>query len=1356
MARKKKAKAQPQEFSAWSKGQTKTAPLANAKKLSDLWEPVQQPKGSPRAPQYARTQQYLQTYDSGKEQEFKQWVNDKMQGTRRERSSVLNLFGKEYGKNQDEKESKIRSQLNLPTTKTEKKSAYDELNKRTASAKNSKALQAVAADKERGGNFFKNLGSNFKDFVVGMATGDGEKAAKAGVKQGDSMGKTGKEIDRFATRATNSALLGLPKALDTKAGAKPQEYERRKDQTKAGTVTDFIADASGYLVPATGAVKGVRAAGVNRGAAQAAKEIAKGNVKGNVGKLAKGTAIEGALVGGGVSTAEEAINAAINPDKFDARQAAKNIGVNTALGAVADPILSVAAPLARNAINARNFQRSLPEMPDFRQPATSTQQTATATPTATPALPAKAQARNSNKPPTYVEGTQRITHHDLNSKTVDKLLNSKAYNDLSQEEFQLLAKAQNNPLDAVEAAKLRTVQKEIDLMIADNSPKSKTTSIPADPKKLTPDEATARLREMESPIATYDDVKKRMSIRDTAKTFTASFNRSIIDSANDLKGIEKALRTVDSDNVLKTLPRGDLKVSDSIYKQSRLLSSSTARAVNYAKDTFTPLAQQLEVHGLKSSDLDEYATAMHAMDIFNTNAQTGKRTVELLDEFDALLTRRPKDMTGEQALSWDKQRREMLKELGDLNPYALPDTATPEWAEAVLTKWQGNQAMQDAHRTFMQIQQINLDNARKAGFIDEPTMLMLNERHPNYISMARDVGESAIKGQGRTKATQPIGKRKDGSTEYKILPATESAMRNYIMTSRNAEKNELMQTIARYAEIDKDGTLFKESKEPIAGRTVTAYFDGQQKHYEVPEYLVNYLENSAKAEQPNALVDAAKPFADLVKKGSTHYNIPFHFISAVRDSASAAMVSRTGQNPASVAAGFLDSFFGKSIEKLSKGKYKSAVDAYEKMGGGASQFISRTDDEIKEMAKAIETGHLKGDKNTVVLNPLRLIEDFGMKMERGARLGEFKQAQKKGYSDRDAFFEATDIMDYSQMGKDIKQANKVVPYLNAAIRGNARVIQAFNEDRLGFLSKGAMYIAAPTAALYMSRFAPTTSEEQRRKIDNMQPYQKNLYWAMPDPASEKIILIPKPHFIGQAFANPVERMLDQITGSTTRTADEEVKAGLKDIASILVPPNSVGGLNTFLELGANKDFFTGYDIESQYDRQAFVPKDERYNQYTSELAKALGNEFVSPAQIDHTIKKTTGSLGTQALDLTDWAANQLLDTTAKPKTLDDIFGKSVKQFTYDPKASLGTTQDIAKAAAMENKGATKAEKKALKEQESATTYNKEMKAINDDIKAVQNDSSMTPEEKKREIESLRNEQRRIGSNFRDWYNSLRN
>ena len=1365
----KKKKKQPEKYSAWSGSQTQSASPAKLTKMEQLWEPVKN-QSVARVPEYQRTVQQTQAWNPQKEQDFKHWVNDKLNGTKKERSSILRTFGNEYGKNFDDKETTVRSMMKLSSMpqKKEAPSAYDAHEKRRAGASTSKAVKAAEAETKRqqelnaaanksegrtpknsstgGGNIF----SNFADFAKGFFTADGEKMAQAGVRQGENMNKStvGREIDRAATRATNSALLGLPRALDTRSEAPlPEEYSKRKG---AGAVGDFVSDASGYLMPAAAGAKILRGTGVTKGVGEAAKEVAKGNFKGNVGKIAKETAKEGAMLGGSMSLAEEAIKGGLNPDQFNANQAALNIGLNTVAGAALDPLVSLAAPLARNAIRSRGAQAVDDIARSAQQPRTGAEEQ----------FLNIDSAPNQSRPVNYVEGTQRITHHDLPEPTVERLLNDPNYNQLSQEEFGLLATQQQRKLRPDEMNALREIQQEIDLTIRDfdtPAPVGSTSAplrTPIEPIRRTPEEAAAHSLDLDSPISRFQP-KERKTVKGELQKLSTNW----VDNNSALKDLDKMVTQADLENGLGARKDIGLPAENSVYKQMRRMNTSGQRAVAATRDNFVPLYYNLRKSGVSDVDLEDYALALHARDIHTQNAITSRDILELADQFDDLVSKKPKNMTGDEALKWQREVKDARNELEGLNPYKLPEQATPEWVEATLARLDSAN-MQMLHQQFMDIQYGNLQRARDAGFIDDATLEYMFDKHPNYVSMMRDVGIDPKNPSGRTKASNPIKSRGEGSEDFKVLPPLRSAMNNSIMTYRNAERNNLMQTVARIAdEGEHMADIFREVDQPIEGSSVTAMIDGQPRHFEVPEYLVDILERQDASQEADIISNIGKASSDLIKNLSTGVNIPFHLVSAIRDSATAVLTSRTGQTPVSAGLGFLDSFMGETLEKITKGKFKSYVKDYENLGGGASQFITFNRESAETLAKELASGKKVKD-NLMTLNPYTFAKNLGAMGERGARLGEFRTAKKKGLSDADALFEAVDVMDYSKSGNKVRGVNQYIPYLNAAIQGNARVMQAFRDNPAAVTAKALTYITAPTLAVYMSRFAPTTSEQQKRVIQNAPEHITNMNWLVPDPRenSDIVYKVPKPHLVAQMFANPLEHILNQSLDQNTKSPSQEAKQALKELGGILTPPHSVAGLNTLIELSVNKDFFTGYEIESQYDKN--LPKSERYNAYTSELAKGIGNlplvdEVASPAQIDHVLRKSTGSLGGQALDVIDYGSNALAGTPAKPKPLDDIFGKTVTQFEFNETTASGLRETIAKAATEEGAGLDRKEKKALKETESATSYNDQFKALNDAIKEVQEDTTMTPAEKKDAISELRNEQRRIGTSFIEWYNSIR-
>ena len=65
----------------------------------------------------------------------------------------------------------------------------------------------------------------------------------------------------------------------------------------------------------------------------------------------------------------------------------------------------------------------------------------------------------------------------------------------------------------------------------------------------------------------------------------------------------------------------------------------------------------------------------------------------------------------------------------------------------------------------------------------------------------------------------------------------------------------------------------------------------------------------------------------------------------------------------------------------------------------------------------------------------------------------------------------------------------------------------------------------------------------------MPAFQKNIYWSIPAPDGKSIWAIPKMHVGAQLFANPVERVLDQVFKQDPKTIPRLLKDTGSDITS---------------------------------------------------------------------------------------------------------------------------------------------------------------------------------------------------------------
>lgn len=1138
-------------------------------------------------------------------------------------------------------------------------------------------------------------------------------------------------VERFAGRALSSATLGMLEQSEKRNLKDTPDEERQiifdrifgETDSKGQKVADVIADLTGYLSPGVAGVQGARLLGV--GAKGLTKNISKHNLK----ELAK----EGTIVGGALGATEVGVREALNPEDYSALDNLLHVGINATAGAVLDPLIGLAGPLAKF-ISEKAAEGALSK-------------------TVLKQLDDAVRSGDYESISSFLTRESGMKHGPLAETNVD--LTPSKFSDGSVPEplarpdvlEDLLSKGIEEP---------EPLSDDFINQLIEQRQQRTSATIAEEPSFQQKVEENFPEREVEVPRTVKEmDEFTPVNSETTARTkepheaVGRTFRRQWDSDANDLKQAEKLIVANDTKNILNVDGIGGITESDSVYKGFRGLQRTVAKAVHSARKSFDPIVKELKKANLSKKEFDQYASAMHYRDIYDNNMELVARRGEILDRLEHL-----ENVEGVDA---DKEIAALVKEMYELNEYILPKGTTEDWVNYTIQKWQDNPTMAKLQEKLVKEQQKDLYMALRSEMYTDAQIQAMMERHPNYISMRRSIpelDEAVGAGSSRSTARKFIQARKNGS-ELETLSPLDSAYRNRVLAYTNAERAEVINRIGKYIEVEGAEQFFRQVPEANKN-TLTGYKDGKPVYYEVPDFMINLyknVDNVAEGGIPKFL----RGLATLRKKTTTNLNPAFQFLSAVRDPIQMLAHSKTGAHLGDTVLGYLDSFMGKNLEKLSGGMFKSYRDVYNTFGNERSTFIGLDKNGMKEFTKALEKGKLSD--GSVVLNPFKHLHDglegFGMRLEHGPRLGEMRSAKRKGLSDADAAFEAADIMDYLDMGAIVRKLNPYIPYLNPTIRGNIRTFQVLKNNPQRFFGVGFTYVTLPTLANYAMRYADTTNDVQRDKINNLQPWQKNLMWAIPVPNSDKIALMPKPFIFGQIFGNSVERTLDKVFEKSDKSAGKLMQEQLTDMVSVLSVPYDVAGLMTGLEVMANKDFFTDMPIESQA-MQREEDKTQRYDAYTSEAAKGLGKlTKQSPAQIDHILKKTLGTMGRDALDASDNILSSLIDDVpAKLNETKDILDP-FKRFKHRDTQSSGVYEDLRKQALRDDKEWAKHRdmlkdmgiKSPTKQETPAQVMKAEWDEINKEIREITNDTKMSAKEKKRLVTALRNKQRRLGSQF---------
>lgn len=863
------------------------------------------------------------------------------------------------------------------------------------------------------------------------------------------------------------------------------------------------------------------------------------------------------------------------------------------------------------------------------------------------------------------------------------------------------------------------------------------------------------------------------------KVTATKLQQQFTNDAAGLRQIDQDMKALDADGLMKYLnPKTYIKsrtkalAADSSVEKSMLNAKGAhSVAANHTTQRYEPFLKSL--NGSKTTDLKElgeYAASKRTLKLLEDSADSRAARDSLVSEIEAM-----KRTLGADAPEV-KSMEEMLE---NYTSYRATKNATPEQLQLRIAQSEQKPELVQFYNQFMDLQQQNLKDMHEGGILGKELYDRL-AADKTYISMHRNFGaETSTNYMASRRPQNPLERLKGGS-EAMIKDPVQEAIRNAYVTRFNIEKNNALKVVEKFAKIDKDAVMFKGVKQSNVN-TITIFANGKPKHYEVPPALKNYVDNISPDMDPDVLTNSLQKLAQMQRKLTTQYSLSFQLKSLVREPVQAIMTSRTAKSSVhavkNTALGYVDAFFGPQLQNLTKDlpkhlQFNSYKPNWDSMGGTGYQLIRMSDDDLQRTAKDLMEGStVKG--NVKKLNPFRALGKFGENVEGGARLGEFRSAKNQGYSDADAFYEATDITNYKRTGKSTATANKYMPFLNATIQGNARVARAFQEAPAKTIARGVTMLTSTSAAVYGMRYMDGVSDEQRQELKNLNQWEKDMYLHIPSPleGDDTIYALPKAFAVGQMFMNPMERALDDYTDSVMKeeSVPQHVKAGVMSTLKSFVPPYEVAGLTTGYELLQNKSLFSGQEIENKFDKDAGVPKKdiEAYNQsyLTKIMADALnymafspeGDGWVSPAQMDYLIKDFTGSVGTRSLEMSDHA----LKDNAPVKPLSDQLAHPFKQFVADPTRASGAYTELQKLAKVEKRsntpmtGMSEDEKNEERSNRGAQNYEAAFKDINKEIQAIRNDKSKTSQEKKDEITALRKEQDSLGSRGFDWYNSFK-
>jgi len=469
-------------------------------------------------------------------------------------------------------------------------------------------------------------------------------------------------------------------------------------------------------------------------------------------------------------------------------------------------------------------------------------------------------------------------------------------------------------------------------------------------------------------------------------------------------------------------------------------------------------------------------------------------------------------------------------------------------------------------------------------------------------------------------------------------------------------------------------SLFRSEKMQLKEREFVVFRKNKQGKiektiYEVENPLLFATLNSISPKQfatANAFVRIARDFKNLLTKGVTMDPGFFAGANALRDTFSAAILSRNKfYIPIlSTAVKTSQRFQSNSRVTLPDGTVTTNKELYQEFllnGGSFGSTLWRgevSEGFLKEFHRKLGSNY-----KDVLDRPKKFIDRYGdvvTGFENASRFTEFAMLRARGISAREAAFAAREVaVDFGMHGANqfFRNYASTVPFLNAGIQGIYRTVRAIQNpaERTAVGAKIAAFVGTPTLLLYILN-------RGNEEYNNTAQQIRDLNYMIPI-GNGNFIKIPKPFEFG-AVGTILTSTLETFDG--TKEADDFFLTAwtvLKNQFRLSAVPQVISPL---LNTAFNKTFF-GSPIIPENMRHSLPDYGQSYPWSSNVITSAIENAppnirkyLMSPIKFENYYRAYTGAVGGYILDLIDSTVDIFNDNKMPDKRLDELI--FVKRF----------------------------------------------------------------------------------------------
>lgn len=492
----------------------------------------------------------------------------------------------------------------------------------------------------------------------------------------------------------------------------------------------------------------------------------------------------------------------------------------------------------------------------------------------------------------------------------------------------------------------------------------------------------------------------------------------------------------------------------------------------------------------------------------------------------------------------------------------------------------------------------------------------------------RGAGKSLVDLQSPIKKATGVA---DAAEIYNIRDPMESMLSNINRFYQLAAKQNVAQTIRNISELDGFGWLAEKLDGPSTKSDDSTFYlwnNGKKEYYATDPDIYRVLKGLSNTKGWGNAIPALNKLSEVFKMGTTRYNPRFIVTNILRDAVGSTVNSESWAPP------LVNTFRGAMmlVNGERGGKWANFVNELVDEGvlySGITEIIKNSPEGVaKSLQKAFKERGPVGKAVDIVKEWANALGSVNELFEVGPKVYEYHLlTRKKGMPKKEAARRAREVnLDFQRGGTQGKELNKVTAFFNAAVQGIDKTTRSYKERPGQALAKSAMYITLPSLITWA--LAHAGDDEEKKEYEEIPRQIKDMFWVVR--ADGKWIRIPKPQESGLVFGSLMERVLD----AGLKKDPVAMRGFANELVDSFTPNLLPTALAPWMEVWANRSTFTGRPIIPRSKEN--LPPELQYGVGTSGVAKAIGSSFgVSPYNVDHIIRNTTGSVGRELAKMPD-------------------------------------------------------------------------------------------------------------------------